>query len=89
MIMNAMPAAQLGDVAWRKSGRSNSPGNCEGLARLDGRAGGAGLTGMRDSKQPDGPALIFPAGQISAWVAEERKKSGPVRRPDLRLTRPA
>jgi hypothetical protein len=40
------------------------------LARLDGRAGGAGLAGMRDSKHPAGPALIFPAGQISAWVAD-------------------
>jgi hypothetical protein len=70
MIMNGMPAAELGEVAWRKSGRSNSSGNCVELARLDGRAGGAGLAGIRDSKDPAGPALIFPAAEIGEWVAD-------------------
>jgi Domain of unknown function (DUF397) len=70
MIVNGMSAAELGDVAWRKSGRSNSSGNCVQLARLEERAGGADLVGIRDSKHPDGPALIFPAGQIAEWVAD-------------------
>ena len=45
-------------------------GNCVQFARLDDRAGGAGLVGMRDSKHPDGPALIFPVAQIAEWVAD-------------------
>jgi hypothetical protein len=71
MIVNGMSAVELGDhVAWRKSRRSNSSGNCVQFARLEERAGGAGLVGLRDSKHPDGPALIFPAAEIAEWVAD-------------------
>jgi hypothetical protein len=75
MIVNGMPAAELGDLDWRTSGRSNSSDNCVRFARLDDRAGGAGLVGIRDSQQPDGPALIFPAAQIAEGVTD-RKMNG-------------
>jgi len=69
MIMNGMPAPDLGDVPWHKSARSNSSGNCVQLAALDARPGGAGLVGMRDSKHPTGPALVFTAGEVAGFVA--------------------
>ena len=39
------------------------------FARLDGRAGGAGLVGVRDSKHQDGPALMFDSGEVAGFVA--------------------
>jgi Domain of unknown function (DUF397) len=65
MIVNGMPATELGDVAWRKSTRSNSSGNCVQLARLD-----SGQVGMRDSKNPDGPALIFTGAETAEWLRD-------------------
>jgi hypothetical protein len=70
MIVNGMPAAELGDLAWSEERAEQFAGNCVELARLDAHGGGAGLVGMRDSKDPGGPALIFPAAEIGAWVAD-------------------
>ena len=62
--LNGMPATGLGDVEWVKSRRSNSQGNCVQFARLSG-----GEVGVRDSKDPEGPALIFGDGEVSELVA--------------------
>ncbi len=43
---------------WRKSSRSTSAGNCVEMAEFGGRVA------VRDSKDPDGPRLVF--GQ-EAW----------------------
>ncbi|MEV4465726.1 DUF397 domain-containing protein [Micromonospora echinofusca] len=48
-------------VTWRKSTRSNGSGNCVEVAD-DLR----GKVGLRDSKDPHGPALTF---NPSSWVA--------------------
>jgi hypothetical protein len=44
----------LSGAIWRKSARSNNGGNCVEVARNL-----PGIVAVRDSKAPDGPALIF------------------------------
>ncbi|WP_084962404.1 DUF397 domain-containing protein [Thermoactinospora rubra] len=60
---NGMPAADLSQVAWRKSRYSNSQGNCVELAELPG-----GAVAVRNSRFPDGPALIYTREEIRALV---------------------
>jgi hypothetical protein len=55
----------LGD--WRKSSYSMSNGQCLEAARLSG-----GSIGVRDSKAPEGPVLLFGTGAWSALVTELR-----------------
>ncbi|WP_431041411.1 DUF397 domain-containing protein [Streptomyces sp. P1-3] len=51
-------------VAWRKSSYSTNGGNC-----LEVGEGVAHVVPVRDSKDPDGPALVFKASAWSAFVA--------------------
>ena len=51
-------------VAWRKSSYSNG----EGGACLEVADGFDGVMPVRDSKVPDGPALVFPSRSWSAFV---------------------
>ncbi|GAA3688763.1 DUF397 domain-containing protein [Nonomuraea antimicrobica] len=60
---NGMPAANLTQVAWRKSRYSNSQGNCVELAKLP-----DGGIAVRNSRFPDGPALIYTRDEIRALV---------------------
>ncbi|RJL20543.1 DUF397 domain-containing protein [Bailinhaonella thermotolerans] len=60
---NGMPATELAGVSWRKSRRSNSSGNCVELAELPG-----GDVAVRNSRFPDGPALIYTRDEIRALV---------------------
>ncbi|HEV2639424.1 MAG TPA: DUF397 domain-containing protein [Actinocrinis sp.] len=56
--------ADLSRLTWRKSSRSNtSGGNCVEIAELvdGGRA-------VRDSKDPNGPALMFTAAEWAAFI---------------------
>ncbi len=57
-----MTAPDLSRAAWRKSTRSGGTGgNCVEVA-----ANLPGLVAVRDSKNHEGPALIFSSG---AWLA--------------------
>ncbi len=56
-------------VTWRKSTRSNGSGDCIEVA-----ADLAGKVGLRDSKDPAGPALKFAPGAWDAFVS--RVKDG-------------
>ncbi|WP_082875900.1 DUF397 domain-containing protein [Nocardia pseudobrasiliensis] len=47
------------EAAWYKSSRSKADRACVEVAHLD-----AGLVGVRDSKDPTGPALIFAPGRV-------------------------
>ena len=60
---NGIPSLDLRDVRWFKSGRSSAQGNCVEVARL---AGGA--VAVRNSRHPEGPALVFTFGEFEAFV---------------------
>jgi hypothetical protein len=60
---NGMPADELRDVTWRKSRRSNSQGTCVELAGLPG-----GDVALRNSRHPDGPALVYTPAEIDAFI---------------------
>ncbi|MFC4032751.1 DUF397 domain-containing protein [Streptomyces polygonati] len=56
----------LSAAEWRKSSYSNSDGgDCVEVA-----AGYPGVIPVRDSKDPQGPALVFVASSWSAFVAD-------------------
>jgi len=53
-------------VVWRRSSYSNaSGGNCVEVADA-----GTAVVAVRDSKDPDGPKLAFPAGQWRAFTRQ-------------------
>jgi Domain of unknown function (DUF397) len=60
--MNGKTTAAL---EWRKSSYSSSSGECVECA-----APSTTVVAVRDSKDPDGPSLSFPADAWAAFVAE-------------------
>ena len=66
-IYNGISATLLDGAAWRKSERSNSQGACVELARLD-----STTVAMRNSRDPKGTALIYPADAVRAMVTALR-----------------
>jgi hypothetical protein len=66
-IYNGISAAELDGAVWRKSQRSNSQGACVELARLD-----SATVAMRNSRDPQGTALIYSADAVRAMVGALR-----------------
>ena len=60
---NGMAAAELDGVTWQKSRHSNSQGSCVEFAKLPG-----GNVAMRNSRHPDGPALVYTPAEIEALL---------------------
>jgi hypothetical protein len=58
-----MSATELQSVTWLKSKRSNSQGNCVELAPLP-----DGAFAVRNSRFPDGPALVYTYAEIEALI---------------------
>ncbi|MET8702754.1 DUF397 domain-containing protein [Kitasatospora sp. NPDC004723] len=58
------PSLDLTHARWRKSSYSNNGGNCVEVAE-----GHTDVVPVRDSKDPEGPALVFPAGAWRAFVS--------------------
>ncbi|KAA8885004.1 DUF397 domain-containing protein [Nocardia colli] len=54
----------LTEARWFKSTRSSGTKDCVEIAHLDG-----GMVGVRDSKNPTGPALVFTPGEWDAFTA--------------------
>ncbi|GAB0106863.1 DUF397 domain-containing protein [Nocardia sp. JMUB6875] len=54
----------LSDARWFKSTRSQPNADCVEIAHLS-----TGGVGVRDSKDPDGPALVFSAAQWDGFLA--------------------
>ncbi|MBF6334786.1 DUF397 domain-containing protein [Nocardia abscessus] len=52
------------EASWFKSGRSSGGKECVEVAFLAG-----GHVGVRDSKNPTGPALVFTPGEWDAFTA--------------------
>jgi hypothetical protein len=66
-IHNGISAAELVGATWTKSQRSNSQGACVEIARLDRKT-----IAVRNSRDPRGTALIYPADAINALVSAMR-----------------
>ncbi|MET8982580.1 DUF397 domain-containing protein [Streptomyces sp. NPDC004539] len=69
--MNRQPvtikASSLAGVAWIKSSYSNGGGNCVEAAPLP------ATIALRDSKNPDGPALLVPGAAFRSFLAGVRE----------------
>jgi hypothetical protein len=59
---NGMPAADL-DAQWRKSSYSNSQGNCVEVSAMT-----DGSVAVRNSRFPQGPALLYTRAEITALI---------------------
>ncbi|GHE37266.1 hypothetical protein GCM10018785_03700 [Streptomyces longispororuber] len=62
-VFNGMAATDLHGVVWRKSRHSNSQGACVEFAKLPG-----GDVAVRNSRFPDGPALVYTRAEIEAML---------------------
>jgi Domain of unknown function (DUF397) len=65
---NGMPAAKLRGARWQKSSFSgNGNNNCVEMARLLG-----GEVAVRNSRDPEGPALIYTRAEVEALIRGAR-----------------
>ncbi|ODU02130.1 MAG: DUF397 domain-containing protein [Pseudonocardia sp. SCN 72-86] len=62
-----LPATALPALTWRKASASNPSGDCVEVAALPG-----GDVAVRNSRDPDGPALVYTRAEIAAFVAGAR-----------------
>ena len=69
---NGISARDLPGVTWHRSRRSSPNGNCVEIAVLSRET-----MAVRDSKDPDGPALIYPPSAIARLI--EAVRAGDVR----------
>ncbi|MBF6082710.1 DUF397 domain-containing protein [Nocardia cyriacigeorgica] len=58
----------LASAKWFKSRRSSAGSDCVEVAHLD-----RGLVGVRDSKNPAGPALVFTPSGWDAFLTRARR----------------
>jgi hypothetical protein len=68
-VRNGMPATDLGSEGWSRPWSGGNGGSCVEALRLpDGRVA------LRQSDDPGGPALIYTAAEIAAFI--EGAKAG-------------
>lgn len=67
-----MSNIDLSNAQWRKSTFSNNGGDCVELAEVSApghsKARNGHVIAMRDSKNPEGPALVYSRSEIRALV---------------------
>jgi hypothetical protein len=68
-IYNGMPANKLGPDGWRKPWSGGNGGSCVEAKKLN-----DGRVALRQSTDPDGPALIYTNHEITTFI--EGAKSG-------------
>ncbi|MBT3150751.1 DUF397 domain-containing protein [Streptomyces sp. CHD11] len=68
-IYNGMPARELGSEGWHKPWSGGNGGNCLEAMKLD-----DGRIAVRQSTDPDGPALIYTSAEMTAFI--EGAKAG-------------
>ena len=61
---NGSTTSDLRSLLWLKSRQSNPSGNCVEVAELPDGAGVA----VRNSRDPEGPALIYTSAEITAFI---------------------
>lgn len=61
---NGTQSDQIDGAAWRKSRHSAPGGNCVEVAELS-----DGSIAVRNSRHPQGPALVYTRAEIAAFVA--------------------
>ena len=66
-IKNGVPAGDLAGARWRKSSFSNASGNCVEVAGL-----ADGSVAVRNSRDADGPALVYTRAEIAAFLSGVR-----------------
>jgi hypothetical protein len=66
-IANGVKAGGLGPLEWRKSSVSNPSGNCVEAAALP-----DGSVALRNSRDPEGAALVYTRAEIAAFLAGVR-----------------
>ncbi|MFR9794911.1 DUF397 domain-containing protein [Streptomyces sp. MS06] len=62
-VRNGVRASTL-DARWVKSRYSNAEGNCVEVAAL-----AEGGVALRNSRDPDGPALVYTPAEVAAFLA--------------------
>lgn len=65
--VNGTSVRELPPLRWQKSRRSNPSGNCVEMARLP-----EGSIAVRNSRHPDGPALVYTVDEIAAFLLGAR-----------------
>src|SRR5262249_32165239 len=71
LVPSAAPPSLLRAAKWRKSRHSNPSGNCVEMARLPGQR-----VAVRDSRRPDGPALLFSQAAWETFLRGLRESAG-------------
>jgi hypothetical protein len=61
---NGVSAASLPEAVWHKSRYSGAVGNCVEFASLS-----SGEVALRNSRDPNGPALIYTRAEVAAFLA--------------------
>lgn len=64
---NGTRASSITGAEWTKSRRSNQSGNCVEVAQLP-----DGSVAVRNSRHPDGPALVYTRAEMTAFVRGAR-----------------
>jgi hypothetical protein len=62
-IYNGMPAEDLGTEGWAKPWSGGNGGSCVEALKL-----GDGRVALRQSTDPRGPALLYTASEITAFI---------------------